>query len=37
MNFDARDKQFFIATILTPILLWWVFTGRRKYSAKGMR
>lgn len=36
MSLDAHDKQFFIATILVPIVLWWIFTGRRKYSVKGM-
>jgi hypothetical protein len=36
-SLDNQDKQFFIASIAIPILLWWVFTGRKKYSAKGMR
>lgn len=36
IKLDAQDKQFFIATILVPLVLWWIFTGRRKYSVKGM-
>jgi hypothetical protein len=35
-SLDNSDKQFFIASILIPILLWWIFTGRKKYSTKGM-
>jgi hypothetical protein len=34
---DNADKQFFVASVLVPLLLWWYFTGRKKYGAKGMR
>jgi len=37
VKLDGDDKKFFIASILIPIGIWWVFTGRKKYSAKGMR
>lgn len=37
LSLDNSDKQFFIASILVPLIIWWVFTGRKKYSAKGMR
>lgn len=33
---DTDDKRFFLAAIITPIALWWVFTGRKKYGVKGM-
>ncbi len=36
-NIDRSDKQFFVASILVPLVIWWVFTGRRKYAAKGMK
>lgn len=36
-SLDKNDKQFFVAAIITPIVLWWIFTGRRKYGMKGMR
>jgi hypothetical protein len=36
-SLDRNDKQFFIAAILVPIIMWWVFTGRQKYGTKGMR
>lgn len=31
------DKHFFIASIAAPIIFWWVFVGRKRYSAKGMK
>lgn len=34
---DGEDKKFFIASIGVPILIWWIFTGRKKYGVKGMR
>lgn len=34
---DKSDKQFFIASIMVPLLIWWWFTGRHKYGMKGMR
>lgn len=35
-SLDNSDKQFFLASILVPLIIWWIFTGRRKYSTKGM-
>jgi hypothetical protein len=37
MHMDKHDKQFFVGAILAPILVWWVYIGRKKYSAKGMK
>jgi len=34
---DTSDKQFFVAGILAPILAWWFFHGRKKYSTGGMK
>jgi hypothetical protein len=36
-HIDTADKQFFIASILIPLCIWWFFTGRKKYSTKGMK
>jgi hypothetical protein len=36
VNLDAQDRRFFFASILVPILVWWILTGRKKYSVKGM-
>lgn len=36
LKLDSSDKQFFIASIVVPIILWWLFTGRKKYGVKGM-
>jgi len=33
---DNSDKQFFVASIVLQLLIWWFFTGRKKYGAKGM-
>lgn len=33
---DSKDKQYLIVAVVTPLIVWWVFTGRKKYSAKGM-
>jgi hypothetical protein len=35
-HIDDSDKYFFIASVFTPILVWWIFIGRKKYSVKGM-
>lgn len=32
---DASDKQFIIASLVVPVVLWWFFTGRKKYGVKG--
>lgn len=34
---DNSDKQFFIASIIAPIVVWWLFRGRKKYSVGGMK
>ena len=34
---DTEDKKFFLASILVPLIIWWYFTGRKKYGMKGMR
>lgn len=34
---DSSDKQFFLASILAPIAVWWFFRGRKKYSTGGMK
>jgi hypothetical protein len=33
---QPEDKKFFVASIVIPIVLWWIFTGSKRYSAKGM-
>lgn len=33
---DNADKQFFVMSILGPLVLWWVLIGRKKYGIKGM-
>jgi len=37
VSLDRDDKAFFVGSIVGPIIIWWLFYGRRKYSAKGMR
>ncbi len=32
---DQHHRQFMIASIAIPLILWWFFTGRKKYSLKG--
>jgi hypothetical protein len=34
---DKGDKQFFAATVIAPLLVWWYFNGRKKYGTKGMK
>lgn len=34
---DPDDKRFFIMSILIPAGAWWLFVGRKKYSAKGLK
>lgn len=36
-HMDQNDKYFFIGSIVLPAVTWWIFIGRRKYSAKGMK
>lgn len=33
---DTNDRYYFLATILVPLVLWWIYIGRRKYGVKGM-
>lgn len=35
--FDKHDRFFLLSTVLLPLILWWVFYGRSKYSLKGQR
>jgi hypothetical protein len=37
MHMDKGDKQFLVGTIIAPIIVWWYFNGRKKYSVKGMK
>jgi hypothetical protein len=37
VSLDYDDKAFFVGSILGPLLIWWVFYGRKKYGTKGMR
>lgn len=37
LKMERGDKQFFLASIVAPLVIWWYFTGRNKYSAKGMK
>lgn len=34
---QSDDKKFFIASIAIPLIVWWVFTGSKRYSVKGMK
>lgn len=34
---DTPDRAFFVGTVITPIVVWWLFYGRKKYGMKGMR
>jgi hypothetical protein len=34
---DKNDRYFFLTSIIVPVILWWVFFGRAKYSLKGQR
>jgi len=31
------DKAFIVGTVITPIVVWWYFTGRKKYGTKGLK
>lgn len=37
LDLDKDDKAFMVGTILAPIIVWWLFYGRRKYGTKGMK
>jgi hypothetical protein len=36
-HMERADKQFFAATIVAPLIVWWFFTGRNRYGTKGMK
>lgn len=36
-HIDYDDKAWLVGSIVVPILVWWIFYGRKKYSAKGMK
>jgi hypothetical protein len=36
-HMDKGDKQFFVNAIIIPMVVWWIWIGRKKYSAKGMK
>ncbi len=35
-DMDKHDKQFLLGAILSPLIVWWLLSGRKKYSTKGM-
>jgi hypothetical protein len=37
IQLDRNDKQFFVGAIIAPLIVWWLFVGRQKYSTKGMK
>lgn len=37
LHMDRDDKSFFVGTVIAPIIVWWIFYGRKRYSAKGMK
>lgn len=37
LKMDSSDKQFMVASVAVPIIIWWVFTGRKKYGVRGMK
>lgn len=32
-----EDKAFFAGTVIAPIVVWWLFYGRKRYAMKGMK
>jgi hypothetical protein len=36
-HIESSDKQFFVVAVIAPIVAWWFFIGRKKYSVKGMK
>lgn len=34
---DRNDRFFMLSTIIIPLILWWLFYGRNKYSLKGQK
>jgi hypothetical protein len=35
-HLDNEDKAYFAGAVLAPIIVWWFYTGRKKYGTKGM-
>lgn len=35
MRLDYDDRAFMVGSIVGPLLVWWLFYGRKKYSLKG--
>lgn len=35
--FDRKDRYFLLTTVVVPLILWWMFFGKDKYSLKGQR
>jgi hypothetical protein len=34
---ETSDKQFFFASVIAPVIIWWVFTGSKRYGTGGMK
>lgn len=34
---ENSDKQFFVASVIAPVIVWWIFTGRKRYATGGMK
>lgn len=37
MKLDREDLLYILASVVSPLLLWWFIRGERRYSTKGMR
>jgi hypothetical protein len=36
-RFDKEDTMFLVLSVLIPLILWWMMTGKKKYDVKGMK
>lgn len=34
---DYDDKAFIVGSIVGPLIVWWLFYGKKKYGMKGMK
>ena len=34
---DTDDKAFLVGSVIAPIIVWWMFFGRKKYGVGGMK
>lgn len=34
---EKNDRAFMLGTIVVPIVVWWYYFGRDKYSTKGIK